>query len=69
LLKSKGKGFGVHRLKLLENSVLRKIFGFKKEEVIGGWKNLTIGKKKLRQRIIATERPPLVGEVSANFSG
>jgi hypothetical protein len=37
------------------------------------FKILTFLKKKLqglvRQRTIPTERPPLVGEVSANFSG
>jgi hypothetical protein len=29
-----------HRLRVFENSVLRRIFGPKKDEVTGGWRNL-----------------------------
>jgi hypothetical protein len=29
-----------HRLRVIENRVLRKIFGLKKDEVIGGWRKL-----------------------------
>jgi hypothetical protein len=29
-----------HRLKIFENRVLRRIFGPKKNEVIGGWRRL-----------------------------
>jgi hypothetical protein len=30
----------VHRLRVFENRVLRRIFGSKREEVIGGWRKL-----------------------------
>jgi hypothetical protein len=33
-----------HRLKVFENRVLRGIFGLKKEEVMGEWRKLLIGK-------------------------
>jgi hypothetical protein len=29
-----------HRLRVIENSVLRKIFGPKRDEVVGGWRKL-----------------------------
>jgi hypothetical protein len=29
-----------HRLRVFENWVLRRIFGLKREEVIGGWRRL-----------------------------
>jgi hypothetical protein len=31
---------GEHRLRMFENRVLRRIFGMKKDEVIGGWRKL-----------------------------
>jgi hypothetical protein len=33
-------GVKEHRLRVFENRVLRRIFGLKKEKVIGGWRNL-----------------------------
>jgi hypothetical protein len=33
-----------HRLRVFENRVLRKIFGPKRDEVIGGWRKLHIEK-------------------------
>jgi hypothetical protein len=36
-----------HRLKVYENRVLRRIFGWKKDEVTGGWRKLN--NKKLCQ--------------------
>jgi hypothetical protein len=29
-----------HRLKVFENTVLRRIFGLKRDEVMGGWRKL-----------------------------
>jgi hypothetical protein len=29
-----------HRLRVFENRVLRRIFGFKRNEVTGGWRNV-----------------------------
>jgi hypothetical protein len=29
-----------HRLKVSENRILRRIFGLKRDEVMGGWKNM-----------------------------
>jgi hypothetical protein len=29
-----------HRMKVFENRVLRRIFGLKKDEIIGGWRKL-----------------------------
>jgi hypothetical protein len=29
-----------HRLRVFENRVLRKIFGLKRDEIIGGWRKL-----------------------------
>jgi hypothetical protein len=29
-----------HRLRVLENKALRRIFGLKRDEVIGGWRTL-----------------------------
>jgi hypothetical protein len=29
-----------HRLKVFENRVLRRIFGLKRDEIIGGWRKL-----------------------------
>jgi hypothetical protein len=57
LLKGKGKGFSVHRLKLFGKSALKKIFGFKKEEVTGGWKNLHIGKGKSKVVLMLNQAP------------
>jgi hypothetical protein len=31
---------GEHRLRLLENRMLKRVFGCKREEVVGGWKIL-----------------------------
>jgi hypothetical protein len=31
---------GTHRLKVFENKVLRRIFGPKRDEVIGGWRKM-----------------------------
>jgi hypothetical protein len=31
-----------HRLRVFENRVLRRIYGYKKDELIGGWKNCTM---------------------------
>jgi hypothetical protein len=68
-------------LKVFGNRELRRIFGPKRDEVTGGWRklhneephNLYPSKKNpwllVRKRTIPTERPPLVGEVSANFCG
>jgi hypothetical protein len=39
------------------------------ENVIENTKKKTNSGALVRQRTILTERPPLVGEVSANFSG
>jgi hypothetical protein len=47
LLKGKRKGFGVHRLKLYENGVLKKLSGFKKEKVTAGRKFGTLVKVKV----------------------
>jgi hypothetical protein len=33
----------VHRLKVFENRVLRRIFGAKRDEVTGEWKSCTMG--------------------------
>jgi hypothetical protein len=30
----------IHRLRLFENRVLRRVIGSKREEVVGGWKRL-----------------------------
>jgi hypothetical protein len=30
-----------HRLKVSENRALRRMFGLKKDEVVGGWRNQT----------------------------
>jgi hypothetical protein len=34
-----------HRLRLFENRVLRRIFGLKRDEVIGGWRKLVLFSK------------------------
>jgi hypothetical protein len=34
------RGVGAHRLRVLENRVLRRIFGRKRSEVTGGWRKL-----------------------------
>jgi hypothetical protein len=36
-----------HRLRVFENRVLKRIFGPRKDEVIGGWRKLYNEKKKL----------------------
>jgi hypothetical protein len=68
---------------VFENRVLRRIFGPKRDEVTGDWRklhneelhNYYSSKKKInsvavvRKRTTPTERPPLVGEVSANLCG
>jgi hypothetical protein len=68
-----------HRLRVFENRVLRRIFGPKRDEMTGGWRKLhneelhslykTNSVALARKRTMPTERPPLVGEVSANFCG
>jgi hypothetical protein len=45
-----------HRLRVLENRVLRRIFGRKKEEVVGGWRNVA------RMREMRNEFKILVGK-------
>jgi hypothetical protein len=45
-----------HRLRVFENRVLRRIFGPKRDEVAGGWKNCI-----MRSCIVCTLHPVLLG--------
>jgi hypothetical protein len=49
-----------HRLRAFENRVLRRIFGPKRDEVTG--ERRKVHNEEFR-------RPPIVGEISANFCG
>jgi hypothetical protein len=53
---------------MFENVFIR-IFGLMKEDVTGRWRKLYNSVALVRERNIPTERPPLGGEVSANFCG
>ena len=64
------------RPRVFENRVLRRVFGSKRDEVTGEWRKLhneelsdLYSVALVRERTIPTERPPPVGEVSANFCG
>jgi hypothetical protein len=71
-----------HTLRVFENRMLRRKFGPKRNGITGGCRklhndelhNLYSSTNKnsvalVRKRTIRTERPPLVGEVNANFIG
>jgi hypothetical protein len=45
-----------HRLRVFENRVLRRIFGPKRDEVTGGWRNCI-----MRSCMVCTLRPVLLG--------
>jgi hypothetical protein len=53
-----------HRLRVLENKVLRRIFGPKRDEVTGGWRKLDLYSSPSIIRIIKSRRMRWAGHVA-----